>query len=163
MTSFTYTISSLDNTLGPNRADKVTIAVRELPYNNQYFKCRVADFIINHGSIDNAVRPLSYFQLSCDNLGTQNLMSGGKLNQIIACITLVDGTMKNGSEFIIKNPNGTLLTFNLLNQLLASTSTVINQNAATTIWTLILELTPIEDTPSEDREKRLQIGKLNNF
>jgi hypothetical protein len=149
MNSFTYTITSLDNTLGAASADNVKIQVNGFPTNYKYFKCRVSSFIINQGSFDNTFKPLSYIQLSCNNLGFQNITSGQKTTQIIASANLVDGTMTNSTgSFVIANPNTKTLEFQLLNQLFGATTAVINQNTATTIWTLTLELTPISDDPN---------------
>ena len=77
------------------------------------------------------------------------MTSGNRYAQIIAKANLVDGTMKNSSgEFVIKNPNNKLLEFSLVDEAFAVTDAVVNQNAVNTVWTLTLELTPIEDNPN---------------
>jgi hypothetical protein len=151
MNPFTYTISSIDNILGLSQANNVKIKVDNFPTQYKYFKCKVINFIINYGSFNNAWRPGSYVMLLCDNLGINNISSGNRVSQIIAYTNLIDGVMTNNNgSFIIKNPNGSTLSFSLVLQsfLYANTTTIMNQNAVDTNWTLTLEITPIDDNPN---------------
>ena len=151
MSSFTYTISSYDNILGNAVANNVKIVTSGFPTQYKYFKCQVVNFIINYGSLSTALwRTGSYVMLLWNNaLGIQNITSGSRVPQIIATANLIDGTMRNqNGSFIISNPNNQTLSFTLVDEAFAITDTVINLNGVNTCWTLTLELTPIDNDPT---------------
>jgi len=60
---------------------------------------------------------------------------------------LVTGLNNNvGIKFMVDNLNGKLITFNLLDERFAAIDiSKINQSTVTTTWTLVLELTPLDD------------------
>ena len=52
---------------------------------------------------------------------------------------------QNGEVFKIANFNGKTINFQFINEYEISSGLLLNQNGNDTIWTLVLELTPIDD------------------
>lgn len=142
MDKFTYIISSLDDVSSPDRADNCNIRINSLPSKYNLFEVKVCSFIINVGSLDNTFKSASYIYLVADNFVSQNqLISGNRIANVLAiCNTSGDGQITTiNNTFVMKNINGAVVNFRLLDDEFNSISASVNQNTSTTSWTLILE------------------------
>jgi hypothetical protein len=71
--------------------------------------------------------------------------SGNKSLKIIATVTNDQPIMtQHGSVFKIANFNGKSINFQFTNEYETSMALLLNENGNNTIWTLTLELTPID-------------------
>ena len=143
MDKFTYIISSLDDVNGhTDRDDNCNIRINSLPTQYNSFKVKVCSFIINTGSLDNTFKASSYIHLVADNFVSQNqLISGNRIPNVLAFVNASgDGQITNvNNTFILKNINGYVVNFRLLDDEFNGVNTSINENGANTAWTLILE------------------------
>ena len=143
MDKFTYIISSLDDVNGhTDRADNCNIRINSLPSKYNLFKVKVCSFIINTGSLDSTFKSLSYIHLVADNFISQNqLISGNRIPNVLAIVnTSSDGQITTvNNTFIVKNINGYVVNFRLLDDGFNSIDTAINKTGVDTAWTLILE------------------------
>lgn len=143
--SFTYIISSLDDLSNPARANNCYVTLGGLPERTRYFRCRVLNFSINTASFPAnymAIGSSHYVQLVSDNFIIGSARSGNKSLQTIATYS-VENSIRTGEVFTIANFNGKVINFRILNEFEADVA--INQNATNTVWSLALELTPIDD------------------
>jgi hypothetical protein len=148
MDKFTYIISSRDDVNGDiDHADNCFIKINSLPQEYNYFKVKVNTFMINVGSLDTAFTPLSYIHLVADNFISQNqLITGNRTANVLALVnTLNDGQITNvNNTFVVRNMNGAVINFQLLDDGFNSINGNINQNGVDTAWTLILEFEGIK-------------------
>lgn len=145
--SFTYIISSRDDVSDITRSSNCYISMTGFPAGVVKFRCRVLNFMINTCSLTAgwmAIGASHYINLTCDNFILNGARAGNRDLNIITSYS-VDCPMKTGEVFNINNPNGKVFNFKLLSENEAPITTVINQNALNTVWTLVLELTPIDD------------------
>ena len=147
MSSFTYVISSFDDLGNQARASNCYITLGGLPPGVRYFRCRVLNFVINTCSIISlwmGGNDSHYLQLVCDNLILNGGRSGNKQLNVITTYS-TDNLMRTGEVFNIQNFNGKVLNFRLLDEFENLATNVLNENSINTVWTLTLELTPIDD------------------
>ena len=147
MSSFTYIISSRDDISDITRSSNCFISLTGLPVGVLYFRCRVLNFLINNCSLTTGWMGYGsshYINLTCDNLIANESRAGNKDLNIITSYS-VDCPMRVGEVFNIANPNGKVLNFKLMSENEAPITPIINQNTLNTVWTLVLELPPIND------------------
>ena len=86
------------------------------------------------------------FHLTSNNFILDGGRSGNKSLNIISTVTNKQPLMtQNGSVFKIANFNGKSINFQFINEYETSLANFLNANGNYTIWTLTLELTPIDD------------------
>ena len=145
--SITYIISSRDGINSIASPHNFNIILTGLP-NNLRFKCKVKSFYLNQDSIDNVFVVLHQLILTSNNLINSGcIQSGNRSSNIIAFCDLITGLNNNvNNEFIIDNFNGRNINFTLCDETLTPIDVaVINQNAVSTSWLLILELFPLDN------------------
>lgn len=149
MNSFTFNIHSYDNTLGVNSANNVKIIPSGFPTQYKYFKCKVLDFNFNFQTLTDVWRATKLFYLVSDNLiSGDRPTTNNRGVDILANMTGLGGLNNNiGNEFIIANPNGKTLNFQLVDHTFTNTAGNINV-IENTVWILTLLVTPIEDKPN---------------
>lgn len=141
---FTYIISSKDATPA-DAVGNCNIRLNNLPP-YRTFSAVVKSFIINIGSIDYAPANsnIHYLYLTSNNFISSNeILSNNRIPNILALCDLNTGFNNNvGISFIMDNLNGVNVNFQMIDEEYNAIGTI---NVTTdTIWTLILELTPIE-------------------
>lgn len=145
--SFTYIISSRDDSSNPNSASNCNLFLGNLPTGVKQFRCRVINFSINTASLTTGYMTPGdshYLQLVSDNFIDNGGRSGNKIFNIITTYS-PDCTMRSGQVFNIRNFNGRVINFRLLDELDVQIDGVINSNSINTVWHLVLELTPLDD------------------
>ncbi len=150
MNSFTFNINSHDNTLGFNSAHDVKINPDGFPTQYKSFKCKVLNFMINSLTLLELLRESYLIYLVSDNLisGDRPRTSNRGVD-IIAGIPGLDSLNSMvGNEFIISNPNGKTLNFQLFDNTFTQIPEVALNTNDTTAWLLTLLVTPIEEEPN---------------
>ena len=147
MSSFTYIISSRDDLTNPARAWDCYVNLGGLPDGVRFFRCRVLNFAVNPCSFDTVYNTDTHiFHLASNNFMLDGGRSGNKQLNLIATVTNKQPIMtQNGEVFKIANFNGKTINFQFINEYEISSGLLLNQNGNDTIWTLVLELTPIDD------------------
>ena len=112
------------------------------------------DFNYNFQTLTANWRETKLFYLVSDNLiSGDRPTTANRGVDIIANMTGVTGLNNNiGNEFIIANPNGKTLSFQLVDHTFTYTAGNINVTE-NIVWILTLLVTPIEDKPN-NYEKR---------
>jgi hypothetical protein len=147
MNKFTYIISSLDAVNGNKyNASNCFLRINSLPLEYNYFKVKVNTFIINAGSLDNTFKDSSYITLVANNFISSNqLTTGNRVPNVLAVVNTNDGQITNiDNSFVVRNMNGSVINFQLLDDEFTSLDGAINQNGIDTAWTLILEFEGIQ-------------------
>ena len=145
--SFTYVISSADDSTNNARAWNCYINLGGLPEGIRYFRCRVLNFVVNPCSFDTVYNADTHIlHLTSDNFILDGGRSGNKRLNIIATITNKQAIIQqHGEVFKIANFNGKTINFQFVNEYEVTTPLLLNQNGNNTIWVLTRELTPIDD------------------
>jgi hypothetical protein len=148
MNKFTYIISSLDDVNGNKyNASNCFLRINSLPQEYNYFKVKVNTFIINLGSLDTTFTASSYITLVANNFISSNqLTTGNRVPNVLAVVNANnDGQITNiNNSFVVRNMNGSVINFQLLDGEFTSLTGSINQNGLDTSWTLILEFEGIQ-------------------
>ncbi len=153
--SFTYVINSRDGLNSTSSAQDLNIILNSLP-NDTKFLCEVKSFSLNVGSMTANIKSRhSQLFLCSNNFVTSNeTMSGNKGANVIAFCDTTTGLNNNvGIKFIINNFNGRMINFTLYDtRFITVDNAELNQTVNTvvinTAWTLILQLTPIDNDPN---------------
>lgn len=147
--SFTYIISSRDGINSNAAANSFSIMLNGLPSHVNKFACEVKSFAIPIGTLTFTPSTLHILMLTVNNnfINSNEVVSGNRTPNIVAMCDLVTGFNDNvGIKFIVDNFNGKLITFNLVDERFTAIDVAsLNQNGVNTAWTLVLELTPLED------------------
>ena len=144
--SFTYVISSADDLANPAKAWNCYVNLGGLPAGVRYFRCRVLNFAVNPCSFDTVYNADTHvLHLTSNDFILDGGRSGNKSLNIIATVTNNQPIMtQHGSVFKIANFNGKSINFQFTNEYETSMALLLNENGNDTIWTLTLELTPID-------------------
>ena len=154
--SFSYIISSRDGISSGATANSFNVILNGLPSHIRRFACEVKSFAIPidtmqyvdaSGNSLGIPLPAHILMLTATNLISSNeIVSGNRSSNIVAMCELVTGYNNNvGIKFIIDNFNGKLVTFNLLDERFVAVDVSTLNHFNNTAWTLVLELTPLED------------------
>jgi hypothetical protein len=145
MKSFTFNIHSYDNILGVDSANNVKIVPFGFPTQYRYFKCKVLNFNYNFYTLTDVWRTTKLFYIVSDNFMVGDKpKTGNRSNDILAHMTGLGGLNNNlGNEFIIENPNGKTINFELVDHTFTNLAGNINVTE-NTVWILQLLITPIE-------------------
>lgn len=149
MSSFQYIIHSRDNiTNSTTQCHSSDFILNGLPPNKK-FLCEVKSFLFNVKSLLNTFSAnQSYVHLvSPSFIKSNQTLSANRSLSVIAYVDTISGVNNNVNlKFIVDNFNGKMFHFDLLDTRFINLDiSQLNSNSINSAWTLILELTPIEE------------------